>query len=291
MSSSTAASTASRGNLYTVFGLAAIGLLAYLDWITHRQPVVAILLALGAGGAIVFRERVVEALKLGPFLAQIPAPARPVLAAAPALLYFLIRGQGTSGSGGVVIVAMLLTVGVVAVFGRVIDARLAGFYAARNRILPLVVRMILALVAPILIAFLVIHGSLADLPALWGGTTNHPMSPTGREGLFLLGSLLSAASAFLLLREGQPSRVPKQTPREVAPPVGQAAWSASHAVPLGGLPAWRAPDPSGPVVANLEAGLPVQVVAVAGDWAQVMASNGWMGWVDGRRLTSAGGGR
>lgn len=292
MSSSTAASTASRGNLYTVFGLAAIGLLAYLDWITHRQPVVAILLALGAGGAIVFRERVVEALKLGPFLAQIPAPARPVLAAAPALLYFLIRGQGTSGSGGVVIVAMLLTVGIVAVFGRLIDAKLAGFYAARNRILPLVVRMILALVVPILVAFLVIHGSLADLPALWGGTTNHPMSPTGREGLFLLGCLLSAVVAYLLVRETLPSASVQEAggpPVPASATVMPAAWTPTHAVPLGGLPAWGVPDPATSVVASLDAGLPVRVAATAGDWAQVEASNGWMGWVDGRRLVREGG--
>ncbi len=282
----------SRSNLYSAFGLAAVAMLAYLDWITHRQVVVSVLLAVIAGGAIVFRQQIVESLNLGPFLAQIPAPARPVLAAAPAVLYFLIRGQGTSGAGGVVLIAILLVVGAIAVFGRLIDAKLAGFYAARNRILPLPARMVLALVLPVLVAFLVIHGSLADLPALWGGTTNHPMSPAGREGLFLLGSVLSAALAYLLLREGavpEGEAAPASGAAEQPASAPSSGWLPTHAVPPGGLQAWGSPDPATPVAANLDAGLPLRVLERAGDWARVEASNGWTGWVDGRRLEQVGG--
>jgi SH3-like domain-containing protein len=49
------------------------------------------------------------------------------------------------------------------------------------------------------------------------------------------------------------------------------------------MTAWAAPDPKSQSVA-LAGGLPVAVVERAGDWARVVASNGWSGWVDGRRL-------
>ena len=59
-------------------------------------------------------------------------------------------------------------------------------------------------------------------------------------------------------------------------------WAPSHSVPPQGLRAWGAPDPSGPVVANLAPGLPIQVAEVRGAWARVICSNGWTGWIDGR---------
>lgn len=61
-------------------------------------------------------------------------------------------------------------------------------------------------------------------------------------------------------------------------------WAPSHEVPEGGMIATEAPDPSSEVVATIEAGLPVQVVESRGDWAQVVAENGWWGWVDAREL-------
>jgi len=71
-----------------------------------------------------------------------------------------------------------------------------------------------------------------------------------------------------------------------AQPVQQPApiggWAPSHSVPAQGLRAWGAPDPSGPVVANLAPGLPIQVAEVRGAWARVICSNGWTGWIDGR---------
>jgi hypothetical protein len=71
-----------------------------------------------------------------------------------------------------------------------------------------------------------------------------------------------------------------------AQPVQQPApiggWAPSHSVPAQGLRAWGAPDPSGPVVANLAPGLPIQVTEVRGAWARVVCSNGWTGWIDGR---------
>lgn len=60
-------------------------------------------------------------------------------------------------------------------------------------------------------------------------------------------------------------------------------WTPSHTVPAEGLTAWVEPDPKAQSVA-IAGGLPVAVVERKGDWARVTASNGWSGWVDGRRL-------
>jgi Bacterial SH3 domain len=77
----------------------------------------------------------------------------------------------------------------------------------------------------------------------------------------------------------QPQPVQAQ-PVQAQPAAG--GWAPSHSVPAQGLRAWGAPDPSGPVVANLAPGLPIQVAEVRGAWARVICSNGWTGWIDGR---------
>ncbi|MFI8763937.1 hypothetical protein ACN9M0_02480 [Streptomyces sp. R-07] len=59
----------------------------------------------------------------------------------------------------------------------------------------------------------------------------------------------------------------------------------THVVPRSGLSAWEAPDPGLPT-ASLDAFLPVRLVERAGDWGQVLCSNGWTAWVDARLLVS-----
>jgi hypothetical protein len=70
-----------------------------------------------------------------------------------------------------------------------------------------------------------------------------------------------------------------------APPAPPAAvaFMPTHRVPPEGLPSWTSPDPAGPST-SLAGGLELVVVQRLADWAQVRASNGWTGWVDGRRL-------
>ena len=70
------------------------------------------------------------------------------------------------------------------------------------------------------------------------------------------------------------------TPAQTAP--AQAQWVPTHSVPPQGMRSWAAPDPNGPVVANLAPGLPIQVTEVRGAWARIVCSNGWTGWIDGR---------
>ena len=76
------------------------------------------------------------------------------------------------------------------------------------------------------------------------------------------------------------------TAAEPAPQVETTAWAATHTVPSSGLQAWKQPDPSGAVIATLAANVELQVVERRSDWARVVASNGWQGWVDSRRLVA-----
>jgi hypothetical protein len=57
-------------------------------------------------------------------------------------------------------------------------------------------------------------------------------------------------------------------------------------VPAEGLSAWVRPDPADSPVSQLAPGTPVRVTERSGAWAQVQCTNGWSGWVDGRRLVA-----
>ncbi|MQS17755.1 hypothetical protein F7Q99_37605 [Streptomyces kaniharaensis] len=61
------------------------------------------------------------------------------------------------------------------------------------------------------------------------------------------------------------------------------AFRPTHVAPAVGMATWAAPDPARPSV-RLDALLPVRLIARQGDWAQVLCSNGWTAWVDGRLL-------
>lgn len=85
--------------------------------------------------------------------------------------------------------------------------------------------------------------------------------------------------------------------RAVAPPAEEVrphaadtaaapTWAPTHVVGPGGLNARPEPDPHAAVIAQLTPGVQLAVVRTWGDWAQVVADNGWTAWVDGRRLRS-----
>ncbi|MEU9046058.1 MULTISPECIES: hypothetical protein [unclassified Kitasatospora] len=59
----------------------------------------------------------------------------------------------------------------------------------------------------------------------------------------------------------------------------------THVAPPGGMASWTAPDPARPT-ARLDPLLPVHLLGHQGDWAQVLCSNGWTTWVDGRLLVA-----
>ncbi|HVL27437.1 MAG TPA: hypothetical protein VM390_04775, partial [Acidimicrobiales bacterium] len=64
-------------------------------------------------------------------------------------------------------------------------------------------------------------------------------------------------------------------------------FTVTHVAPAEGLQAWHAPDPSVPAVADVQAGVQLQLLERRGAWARVLFSNGWAAWVDGRRLVDA----
>lgn len=185
------------------FPLVFVAFFAWIDWITHRSFLFLLLVGGGVVFVILFREQVARKLQLQDLMRQLPTQARPFLVAAPPLLYFMVRGQGTSDAGILVVLISLAMVAAVTFLGSQIDQRLIGFYAWRNRFLPQPPRAILAIVAAVLVAFLVVHGSLADLPALFGAPTRSPASPTDRTGRLLLGIVLAGSISFLLLREAR----------------------------------------------------------------------------------------
>lgn len=183
---------------------------AWLDWIIHRSIVFIIVVG---GGLIVValnRTRIGQAIMSAEWLRpaveawqKLPPRVQSLLTSLTPLIYFLFRGQGTSSAGMVVLIAGVMVAATVIFLGPAIDPKLEGFYAARNRVLARGVRMVLAPVLAILIAFLVVHGSLADLPALFGGPTSSPQSPVGQRGPFFLATLLAGACTVLLLRESE----------------------------------------------------------------------------------------
>ena len=189
---------------------------AWLDWITNRS----VLFILFVGGLAVATLLYPEELtgRLAQLLRNVSDQAakavdstyqswqrsplwlrRAAVGLVP-LTYFLLRGQGTSEAGGTVTIAILLLLAVTAGSGR-IDAVLGPYYSVRNRLLPAAVRAAVALGLAILIAFAVVHGSLRDIVALFGGATVDSQAPTGLQGRFFVAVLLSGACAFLLMRE------------------------------------------------------------------------------------------
>ena len=87
----------------------------------------------------------------------------------------------------------------------------------------------------------------------------------------------------------EPMTQPQSQPAAVAAsavptPAATPTWTPTHRVPPAGMAAWERADPSAKIIAQLAAGLELQLVEQLGAWARVRASNGWTGWVDGRIL-------
>ncbi|HEX7166037.1 MAG TPA: SH3 domain-containing protein [Acidimicrobiales bacterium] len=62
----------------------------------------------------------------------------------------------------------------------------------------------------------------------------------------------------------------------------------THVTGPAGAESRRQPDAAAPVVATIDAGVDVEIRSRRGDWAEVVCSNGWSAWVDGRRLVEQG---
>jgi len=80
--------------------------------------------------------------------------------------------------------------------------------------------------------------------------------------------------------------LPATTAELSAAPAG--GWTPTHRVPSAGMRAWAEPDPSQQPVTRLESGVELVVAEQRGDWARVVGSNDWTGWIDARRLQEMG---
>jgi hypothetical protein len=203
-------------NLRAVLGFIAFVLFfAWLDWITHRSIVFILVVGGGLSVAAVFRSRIATAITSSTHVGssewlrpvvdgrrRLPARVQRLLVSLTPLLYFLIRGQGTSGAGLAVVAAGITLATIVIFLGNLMDPPLRGFYIIRDRWLARPLRFLIAPVMGVLIAFLVVHGSLLDLPALFGGKTRSPQSPAGLSGRFFVATMLAGMCTVLLLREG-----------------------------------------------------------------------------------------
>ncbi len=61
-------------------------------------------------------------------------------------------------------------------------------------------------------------------------------------------------------------------------------WTATHRVPSGGVTLWPQPDPVSAPNGRLASGVELEVVRVWGAWAEIRLANGWIAWVDNRKL-------
>jgi hypothetical protein len=83
----------------------------------------------------------------------------------------------------------------------------------------------------------------------------------------------------------EPAELAAEVPIEPEPTrVMEPVWIATHAVPAGGMQAWLEPNPELQPTAMLEARVRLAIAERRADWARVVGSNGWTGWVDARRL-------
>ena len=128
-----------------------------------------------------------------------------------------------------------------------------------------------------------------DNPVYLDGLNHQTFSTALREligavdALGLLAASGDLADAFAdpgLGADPAPALPDQPEPTREMPP----AWVATHAVPSGGMSAWPEPNPETQATAHLEARVRLSVAVRRGDWAKVIGSNGWTGWVDNRRL-------
>ena len=112
---------------------------------------------------------------------------------------------------------------------------------------------------------------------------------TNRSGFWLFISLIPYLGGLILfvfyILDGTPgqNRYGDRPGGNLSDYPGVMPFSPSTRVPPGGMASWPTADPAGPVT-NLDGGLHLAVIHRVDDWAQVRASNGWVGWVDARRL-------
>jgi ABC-type multidrug transport system permease subunit len=116
-------------------------------------------------------------------------------------------------------------------------------------------------------------------------------SSKGRSALgwWLIGILLSPLLAAIIVALMSNPGVEAQRHAELVAAASGVAVAGSFTpmvrTPPDGLPSWQLPDPSGPTT-FVNGNVALTILQRIDDWAQVRGSNGWIGWVDGRKLAA-----
>ena len=73
------------------------------------------------------------------------------------------------------------------------------------------------------------------------------------------------------------------------PPAPPPKWTATHTIPEGGLAARKTANMNAPQLLCIKSGVQVRVAERNVAWALIVTEEGWMAWVDGRRLVEIDG--
>jgi SH3-like domain-containing protein len=76
-------------------------------------------------------------------------------------------------------------------------------------------------------------------------------------------------------------------PAAAAAPGAEPSWAPTHRVSPG-MRVWPQPDPQAQPIAQFQEPTEIRVEEERGAWARISRSDGWGGWVDGRRLDALG---
>ena len=108
--------------------------------------------------------------------------------------------------------------------------------------------------------------------------------PYTREALIAALRALPSAGTAPAVTAATPAIAAASAPPAIAAPAAPPPlFVPTHGTPPEGTAAWAVPDGRTPSI-MLPGELPIALVERVGDWARVVAENGWSGWVDGRRF-------
>lgn len=123
-------------------------------------------------------------------------------------------------------------------------------------------------------------------PVYLDGLSRHTLMRALHELVAAVDELAGAPVADTRIHEAIESPPAEADAAAGTDAAGEGGWSPTHRVPSNGLRSWDEPDPSLQPSTRLAARVELELAESRGDWARVVGSNGWTGWVDARRLES-----
>ncbi|HLF15964.1 MAG TPA: hypothetical protein VI796_00825, partial [Candidatus Thermoplasmatota archaeon] len=177
----------------------------WIDWTMHRSVVFVVVLANVALVLALFGNVLAAAVGLPRYTARFPRRWVPLVFAMVPLLYYALRAFGSFQDRLPIFLTTLGIVLLTIVAGPSLDQRLEPFYARRNRSLPGWSRRLAVPLLCFLATTLIIFGNFDGVTAMFGASPGAPPGESSLRLRTLLGGVLAATLAFLLLREADPA--------------------------------------------------------------------------------------